>query len=409
MSDSDLPKKDRGPKGDGSFEKKYADSDPDHKNAPIAWRGVLPIGEGNKPKKTKWYPTQVLAAAEKRQLTPYKEPEAVVDVHTVRECLDAYFASNPNLTVNTRKEYEKKARKYLRELNDIPIRDLTFLILAGHFEDMRVRELSRSILNQSKSVLSMAIKHVLLLGWVEYNVTNNITLFRSKAAAVGAHSKPERDLLLAECKGDTYEVFFRLRLLFALRPAESTGVRFSDVDHASSKVFVHGQIQFLDDIGLTYRDGLKRGDGRWIHLDPETLRLIAALEADREEADTPALSPKELKRLEAAKVALAAAIVIGVVPPGGEYTSPPDDLITVRPNGLPLRSEFAGGLWRKLQTKAGVEYRRPYSTRHTSVSVPIANGAPILSVSLMAGHRSADFTQRVYAAGLEGPSVVEFL
>jgi len=55
------------------------------------------------------------------------------------------------------------------------------------------------------------------------------------------------------------------------------------------------------------------------------------------------------------------------------------------------------GLWRKVLTETGLEYRPVYNTRHTYCSLNIQNGEDILWVSSVMGHKNIGITMERYA------------
>ncbi len=64
-----------------------------------------------------------------------------------------------------------------------------------------------------------------------------------------------------------------------------------------------------------------------------------------------------------------------------------DDLVFPAPRGKTIRDQsFRRRAWKKVLEKLEIEYRKPYSTRHTAISHALANGANPLAVAEQTGH-----------------------
>ncbi len=87
----------------------------------------------------------------------------------------------------------------------------------------------------------------------------------------------------------------------------------------------------------------------------------------------------------------------------------PDDLIFPAPRGGPMSDQlFRRRAWKKVLDRLGIDYRKPYSTRHTAVSHALANGANPLELAEQAGH-NPQILYRNYASVIQSKSIfVEF-
>jgi integrase len=69
----------------------------------------------------------------------------------------------------------------------------------------------------------------------------------------------------------------------------------------------------------------------------------------------------------------------------GEFS--PDNLVFTAPGGKVISDLiFRQTAWTTILKAAGVEYRKPYSTRHTAISHALAGGANPLAVAEATGH-----------------------
>ncbi|KGF73199.1 integrase [Neosynechococcus sphagnicola sy1] len=87
----------------------------------------------------------------------------------------------------------------------------------------------------------------------------------------------------------------------------------------------------------------------------------------------------------------------------------PDDLVFPAPKGGSINDRlFNRRAWRSVLERCNIEYRKPYSTRHTAISHALANGAHHVQVAEQTGH-DARVLYQSYASVIEQKSVfVEF-
>ena len=65
----------------------------------------------------------------------------------------------------------------------------------------------------------------------------------------------------------------------------------------------------------------------------------------------------------------------------------PESLVFPAPSGKPINDHtFRRRAWKTILTRLGIDYRKPYSTRHTAISHTLANGANPLAVAEATGH-----------------------
>ncbi len=89
-----------------------------------------------------------------------------------------------------------------------------------------------------------------------------------------------------------------------------------------------------------------------------------------------------------------------------EHQSPsPDSLVFASPKGKPIDDHnFNRRAWKTIISQTGIEYRKPYSTRHTAISHALANGANYIAVAEASGH-DARVLHQSYASSIEQISV----
>jgi integrase len=65
----------------------------------------------------------------------------------------------------------------------------------------------------------------------------------------------------------------------------------------------------------------------------------------------------------------------------------PNDLVFPSPKGLPIDDHnFRNRAWKTVLDRCNIEYRKPYTTRHSAISHAIANGASPIDLAEQTGH-----------------------
>ena len=65
----------------------------------------------------------------------------------------------------------------------------------------------------------------------------------------------------------------------------------------------------------------------------------------------------------------------------------PERLVFPAPSGKPINDHtFRRRAWKTIINRLGIDYRKPYATRHTAISHALANGANPLAVAEETGH-----------------------
>jgi integrase len=87
----------------------------------------------------------------------------------------------------------------------------------------------------------------------------------------------------------------------------------------------------------------------------------------------------------------------------------PDDLVFPSPKGKTINDRyFNRRAWKTIISQIGIEYRKPYATRHSAISHALANGANYVAVAEATGHNPKVMHEH-YASSINQQSVfVEF-
>jgi integrase len=86
----------------------------------------------------------------------------------------------------------------------------------------------------------------------------------------------------------------------------------------------------------------------------------------------------------------------------------PDCLIFRSPKGLAINdNNFTRRQWKPVLEGLGIEYRKPYTTRHTMASIAIEQGIPLTGVAYLLGHKDTTMVMRTYGHMINRPSLPE--
>ncbi|AFY69167.1 integrase family protein [Thalassoporum mexicanum PCC 7367] len=86
----------------------------------------------------------------------------------------------------------------------------------------------------------------------------------------------------------------------------------------------------------------------------------------------------------------------------------PDCLVFRSPKGLAINdNNFTRRQWKPVLEGLGIEYRKPYTTRHTMASIAIEQGIPLTGVAYLLGHKDTTMVMRTYGHMINRPSLPE--
>ena len=169
----------------------------------------------------------------------------------------------------------------------------------------------------------------------------------SQSKKVKPFTIPEIQLILNTFKNHSdYSHYYGLvYFLFSsgCRFGEAVGLRWRNVADDFSHVFICETISRGE-----YRSQTKTGKSRTVTLNPAISKLLRS---------------------------------------HSEKPHKPDDLVFPSPKGKPIDDHnFHRRAWKTIIALTGIEYRKPYATRHTAISHALANGENYIAVAEASGH-----------------------
>jgi integrase len=223
-------------------------------------------------------------------------------------------------------------------------------------------------------VLGAAIEQAVKWDRVPRNVVRLARKFKVPGREVVPFTALEARDILAAAAGDRLEALYVLALATGMRQGEILALHWADVDLDRGLLKVRYSLRRLD------RDD---GDGSAIR--------VTDVKTDRSRR-TVRLAPPVVAALRRRR-----AYQDDVERPLAGQGWHESGLAFTTRRGAPLAaSNFARSGWRRMVTKAGVDYRPFHTTRHTAASLMLAAGVDMRVVMGQLGHSTMEMTSDLY-------------
>lgn len=288
----------------------------------------------------------------------------VEDSTTFAEWFDTYLKQLTGIQPRTRDDYAALHRRYLTELDPMPLPLITRAHVAGIVNRLEADGLSpktiKNVIHMLSSVMALAVDE----GHIPRNPTRRVRL-------------PKQQLIEHEVRFLTYEEANALIL--------------------ATEAHYQNLVAFLLGTGLRWSEATAL-QSRHVDLENGTVRVQRAWKRVPGGWEVgPPKSRKANRTVNAATMALlAAAPLLGK----------PNDLVFTTPTGKIVRhSNFYGRVWQPACIKAGLATEgskpwdgpSPHDLRHTHASWLLSDLGSIEPVQDQLGHESSETTRKVYA------------
>ncbi|AFY73472.1 site-specific recombinase XerD [Synechococcus sp. PCC 7502] len=174
-----------------------------------------------------------------------------------------------------------------------------------------------------------------------------------------------------DIKYSHYSAFVRFLFLTGTRTSEAIGLQWKQIDFERKQVTISESMP-KDRTGNGYqriRKETKSGNVRYLTINSELNSLLLDIKPDKVN---------------------------------------PDDLLFKSSRGFTIDSGNFREDWKKVLSNIGIEYRKPYTTRHTLLSHAIEQGIPITGVAYLAGHTDTRMVMQTYGHMINRPVLPEF-
>lgn len=190
-----------------------------------------------------------------------------------------------------------------------------------------------------------------------------------KPEEVSVYSIEEIKLILKEAKNRNnpgLEIAINLFVFGGLRRGETLGLTWDCVDFDNNRIKIENNLQYIAGKGLVMTDTKTTSSNREISLPASVMDLM------------------KKERIRQNKLKLKSML-------HKKY-----DTVVIDRKGDCYTTTSFQGVYQTLIKKTGLEYKKIHALRHSNVSILIANGIDVKTISERLGHSSIDITLQTY-------------
>lgn len=272
-----------------------------------------------------------------------------------------------HLSPNTRENYEWAVRKHLAPtVGNARLAKLTPQQVIDLLRAKAEAGLSKSSQMRIRSVLVLALRQAEVEGLVARNVAALTSTPRVVTEPGRSLTLDQAQALLAAANGEPLEIALLLGLLLGLRPGETLGLLWENVDLDAGVVHVRLSLKLEP-------SGMRLGEPKT----PKSKRSIAV----------PALLVAALRahRIRQTETRLAA---------GARWHG--YDLAVTTSVGTPVHPSNYRRAFARMTRRAGIGNWHPNELRHSFVSLLHDSGVPLETIADLVGHDGTRMTSGVY-------------
>lgn len=297
------------------------------------------------------------------RLTPKQPIQSSAQASKLQTLLELwdYWVDSLNLSVATRQHHYKAIRQQIIKATP-DLMDTLWLTQSN---------LGASTFNQRLGYLKRCYRWAVSKTLITSNPYDELKNRRVHAKSIKPFTSREIKVIIQgfEELAIHYAPFVKFLLATGVRTSEAIGLRWCHVDFDQGFVTIQESLS-RDWAGNGYqrvRKETKTGSSRHLGMTDE-LRLL----------------------------------LWSIKPP----QSGQDSLVFTTVKGKPIDDgNFRERYWVKVLTKVGIDYRRPYTTRHTTASHAIDQGTPITGVAYLLGHKDTRMVMQTYGHLVNRPDL----
>lgn len=277
--------------------------------------------------------------------------------------------SKTTLRPTTAHQYELTMRKHiLPHLEAIKLREIRLDIIEKFYSELLQSGVGIRTVRVTHNILHKAFEKAVRYGLVSTNRVHGAALPRYKSREMTVLDESQVAQFLAATSDSNYQGLYHLAITTGMREGELFGLEWSDLHWNNGTLLVQRQIQKIPGIPWKFSEPKTASGRRMIALGEGTLLVL-----------------RKHKERQAIQKAVA----------GNRWQE--YNLIFPSSVGSPgdpsnLRVDFL-----KTLDRAGLPKIRFHDLRHTTASLLLNHGVPVIVVSKMLGHADASITLKVYA------------
>jgi integrase len=299
-----------------------------------------------------------------------KQRETVADY--MKRWLETYCATNT--TPRTQQGYWGYVQRYVNpSIGALHVQALTGRDIQGLYSSMLDRGLSATTVVQMHRILREALSHAVKWGILSRNPADAATPPRKERKTMDMWDMPTIHRFLQACDTTNYASLYRFAILTGMRRSELTGLRWANVDFATSRLSVVETLQRITGRGLVVGQ-------------PKTARSRRSI----------ALSPEAVKVLESIRDCQITQRLLQA----DAWTS--TGYVFTRPDGRPVIPDDISQDFQTIVQKAGLPHLTLHGLRHAHATILLTAGVHPKVVSERLGHSNIAVTMDTYSHVLPG-------
>ena len=272
------------------------------------------------------------------------------------------------LRPKTADSYSRTVQKHIiPDLGEIPLKDLTPFQVEKFYAGLIEKGVGIRTVRLVHSILHCALERAVIQSMLTRNPASHAALPRYKHGEMKVLDEGQVNRFLLAAIDSPFVGLYHLAVKTGMRQGELLGLRWSDLQWGSGRLYVHRQLQDVRGMGSFFQEPKTSSGRRTLQLGEGTIQAL------REQ--------REFQRLQK-KLA------------GQRWRE--NDLIFPSNIGTPLNPSNLRLDFNQVLERAGVPRVRFHDLRHTAASLMLNNGIPALVVSKILGHSKPSITMDIY-------------
>ena len=269
---------------------------------------------------------------------------------------------------STWQHYEQLIRTYIfPHLGEIKVRDLRPEHIQSFYNRLFDEHVGIYTIRKIHTTLHSALQQAVKTGMIGRNSASFVHPPKEPTNEMAILNESQVSQLLIAAQGSRLEALIHLAVISGMRQMELLGLKWNDLDWIKQTLKIERQLLKPDGEGVKFSSPKTRYGKRSISLGAKTIETLRKY-YEKQQAE-------QCKAGEAWK----------------EY-----GLIFTTQNGTPIHPRNLLRDYKKLLHTAGLPPIRFHDLRHTSASILLNQGVPVITVSRRLGHAKASITLDIY-------------